>query len=369
MIGILPNLPANVAGFRASGLVTKEDYEKVVFPEVERHKKISEHLNFVFFVDTPMKNFSLGAWIRDLWLGLKGFARWNKVAIISDMEKVRNFTDAVSPLFPGEYKGFSPDQLDAAVRWAATEEKEPQQVAPANPSAQTNAATAATPAGSATTIPSYIEELLPAQERGQSTVTSTQVTAASEKDAKFIFERAMERLQDVNEWSDYCGAMTSFCLIDEGGEPLQGWANVDDFIRIDLPGPGTREGEGYDWVQIEKVQGADGHDEQGSNALPSSPQQPRDIFLLQVRPSRNPSNKGSTQIAHFFEASATSTFIVERQDRTVALTVYGRNEVPNTRKPESLVDKWHNAAVGSIGAIGLSKLQWKALTEGLLEKE
>src|SRR5579872_6106033 len=84
MIGILPNLPANVAGFRATGLVTKEDYEKVVFPEVERHKKMSERLNFVFFVDTPMKNFSLGAWIRDLWLGLKGFAKWNKVAIISD---------------------------------------------------------------------------------------------------------------------------------------------------------------------------------------------------------------------------------------------------------------------------------------------
>lgn len=353
MIGILPNLPANVAGFRATGLVTKEDYEKVVFPEVERHKKMSERLNFVFFVDTPMKNFSLGAWIRDLWLGLKGFAKWNKVAIISDVEKVRNFTDAVSPLFPGEYKGFLPDQLDAAVRWAAMEEKE-------SPTA---------PASPATVIPSYIEELLPAQERGQSTVTSTQVTAANEKDAKFIFERAMERLQDVNEWSDYCGAMTSFCLTDEGGEPLQGRADVGDFIRIDLPGPGTREGEGYDWVQIEKIEGSDGHDAQGSIITPPSQRQPRGLFLMQVRPSRNPCNKGSIQIAHFFESSATSTFIVERQDRIITITVYGRNEVPNTRKPEASVDKWRNAVVGSIGAIGLSKLQWKALAEGLLEKE
>ena len=127
MIGVLPNLPPNVAGFRATGQVTREDYEKVVFPEVERHKQISDDLNFVFFVDTAMKNFSLGAWIRDLWLGLKGFTRWNKVAIISDLERVRNFTNAVSPWFPGEYKGFPPDQLEAAVRWAATlEEDKPQ---------------------------------------------------------------------------------------------------------------------------------------------------------------------------------------------------------------------------------------------------
>src|SRR5260370_211044 len=109
MIGLLPNLPANVAGFRASGEVTKEDYKNLVFPEVERHKKNPGDLNFVFFVDTPMKNFSAGAWIRDLWLGLKGFTRWHKVAIISDVEKVRNFTDAVSPQFPGEYKGFPPE--------------------------------------------------------------------------------------------------------------------------------------------------------------------------------------------------------------------------------------------------------------------
>ena len=350
MIGLLPNLPANVAGFRASGEVTKEDYKNVVFPEVERHKKNPGSLNFVFFVDTPMKNFSAGAWIRDLWLGLKGFARWNKVAIISDVERIRNFTNAVSPLFPGEYKGFSPDQLEDAVRWAATEEQNPV---------------------SETSTPDYIEGLLPVQTRGRATTTSAQVVAANEEDAKFIFERATERLQDVNNWADTCGASAAFQLMDDCGTPLQGRANVADFIRIDLPGPGSREGEGYDWVLVERIDPpiASNPGISDTVAAPQPGIGPGNLFLLQVRPSPNPCNRNSRETAHFLESSATSTFIIERQGTTVTATVYGRNEVPNSRQPSATLDKWRNAAVGSIGVMGLSKLQWKALAEGLLEKE
>lgn len=39
MIGVLPDLPPNVAGFRASGEVTKDDFEKVIFPEVKKHRE------------------------------------------------------------------------------------------------------------------------------------------------------------------------------------------------------------------------------------------------------------------------------------------------------------------------------------------
>jgi len=171
MIGLLQGLPPNVAGFRASGEVTREDFEKVIFPEVKRHTALNGKLNFVFYVDTPLKNFSVGAWIRDIWLGMKQFASWRKVAIISDVERIRNFTDNISFLLPGEYKGFPVSQLEDAVRWAATEERD------AEPE-----------------IPAHIGQLLPAQERGKSTLTSAQVTAGKETDARFIFERAAGRL-------------------------------------------------------------------------------------------------------------------------------------------------------------------------------
>lgn len=39
MIEIMNDLPENVVGFRAMGKVTKEDYESVLMPAVDAHKK------------------------------------------------------------------------------------------------------------------------------------------------------------------------------------------------------------------------------------------------------------------------------------------------------------------------------------------
>lgn len=338
MIDLLPDLPANVVGFKATGEVTREDFEKVVFPGIKKYTDTSRKLNFIFFVDTPLRNFSIGAWIRDIWLGVKKFTAWHKVAIVSDVEKIRNFTDSVSHILPGEYRGFLPAEYEAAVQWAATEEK--------------GASADGTPAAE---LPAYINELLPPQVKGTSTETSATVMAASEEDAEYIFERARERVLDVNNWTDHCRPMSvSFQLTDNTGENLQGRATEGDFIQIDLPGPGPRGGRGYDWVRIEKVE---------VHSVPS----PGSVFLMQVRPSYDPQTEGSARIAHFLEETATSSFIIEKDGRQVHATVFGRNEVPNASNPGAL-DKLRNG-VAPLGAVGLSKGQWKSLMEGLLERE
>lgn len=337
MIDILPGLPSNVIGFKATGEVTREDYEKVVFPGIRAHSDTSKELNFVFFVDTPLRNFSPGAWLRDIWLQVKKLAAWHKVAIISDVERVRRFTDSISFLLPGQYKGFLSSELEEAVRWAAAtdDHKDQKTAAPVHPD--------------------YIEELLPAQEKGGFTETSASVVADNEEHARYIFETACERLLDVNNWTDHCTPLsTVFQLSDETGESLQGRATEGDFIQIDLPGSGTREGRDYDWVRIEKI------------ALYSATTHP--VFLLQVRPTYNPQQKDVTRIDHFLEESATSTFTVEMEGNKVTATIFGRNEVPNSTAPVS-TDKLRNKVVGSIGAAGLSKMQWKSLVHGLLEKE
>ena len=352
MIGLLPDLPPNVAGFKATGEVTKEDYEKVVYPEVRRQTALSNHLSFVFYVDTPLKNFSVGAWLRDIWLGMKGLAIWNKVAIISDVERIRVFTNTISHLLPGEYKGFPVEQLQEAIRWAATEEKK---------------------TSSAQTVPDYIEALLPSQTKGLSTMTSAEVSAGRESDARFVFERASERLLDVNQWTDHCGALAAgFQLADDTGEPLEGRAAVGDYIRIDIPGPGPAAGRGYDWVRIEKIERhrvVPTTQEEGDAAQTArTTASVENLSLLQVRPCAHPQTKDAATTAHFLEDSATSTFIIEWEGRKVRATVFGRNEVPNSEEP-GVGDKVRNAVVGSLGAIGLSKVQWKALVQGLLEKE
>jgi hypothetical protein len=119
MIELLRPLPSNVVGFRAKGEISKEDYDKVIFPEVKRFTETHKELNYVFFVDTSLNEFSMGAWIQDAWLGLKELARWHKVAIVSDVKKVRNVTNRAGRIIPGEYRGFSASELDKAIDWAA----------------------------------------------------------------------------------------------------------------------------------------------------------------------------------------------------------------------------------------------------------
>jgi hypothetical protein len=121
MIELITPTPSNVIGFKASGDITKDDYEKVVFPQVKKQIKAVNELNYVFVVDTPLKNFTTGAWLQDAWLGMKEMAHWHRVAIVSDEEKIRHFTEMAGHFVPGEYKGFKTDELNKAIDWAAAE--------------------------------------------------------------------------------------------------------------------------------------------------------------------------------------------------------------------------------------------------------
>jgi hypothetical protein len=274
---------------------------------------------------------------------MRGLAMWERVAIVSEVDGVRAFTNTISRLLPGEYKGFAAGQLQEAIQWAAAAEEKKG------------------PKTDSTAIPAHIEALLPAQTRGESTTTSSSVTAGKEPEAKAIFERASIRLMDVNQWTDHCGALTAgFQLTDDEGEPLEGRAAIGDYIRIDIPGPGGAEGHGYDWVKIEKL------DQRLTPAREDAEE--GTLSLLQVRPCHDPRKKDNDVTAHFLEDSATSTLIIERDGKKVSASVFGRNEVPNTLTPE-MGDNVRHAVVGTLGAIGLSKIQWKALVQGLLERE
>lgn len=117
MITIIPDSPENVAAFKASEEVTKQDFERVVNPQVERKVKKFEELNYLMLIDTELKDFTSGAWFQDFLLGIKNLARWNRAAIVTDNHQVQNFTEIFSVLMPGEFKAFPKDNLYNALYW------------------------------------------------------------------------------------------------------------------------------------------------------------------------------------------------------------------------------------------------------------
>jgi hypothetical protein len=119
MITQLTDIPNTMVAFRASKEVTRDDFDKVVLPVVAELIQRTDELNYMLVLDTPLKNFTIGAWIKDALLGLNNLNKWNRVAIISDSESLTSFTNMFSKLMPGEFKGYAPEQTDEAIQWVS----------------------------------------------------------------------------------------------------------------------------------------------------------------------------------------------------------------------------------------------------------
>lgn len=115
MITVIKNAPANVAAFTAIGDVSREDFESTVLPHVKQVVDKYGELNYVLNLDTGISNFSMGAWLQDALLGIKHLTRWNRAAIVTDKESIRNFTAIFSKIMPGEFKGFEKEELEKAI--------------------------------------------------------------------------------------------------------------------------------------------------------------------------------------------------------------------------------------------------------------
>jgi hypothetical protein len=125
MITQLTDVPGNIVAFRASGHVDKKDFEEVVLPAVNAMVTKYNELNYLLWMDTPLKNFSGGAWMEDLLLGIKKLTKWHRAAIVTDSDAINWFTDVFSFLAPGEFKGFYPEQLPAAIEWVSGKDIQP----------------------------------------------------------------------------------------------------------------------------------------------------------------------------------------------------------------------------------------------------
>ncbi len=193
--------------------------------------------------------------------------------------------------------------------------------------------------------------ILPRQEKGieikaEEEITFDDVIAAGE-----FYEQAKMRLLDVNHWHEL-GLRAVFQLIDASGNEVNGQAREGLYFRIDIPGPGTNAGDGYDWVQVQKIA------EYNSGDVRS--------IALQVRPAANPTApEGET--THFYSDGSTSTFTVTREGNKLTAAIYDRNIEPN-KEAGSLPDKLRNAIVGTAGMTIFSKLEWEALAKGLVKE-
>lgn len=191
--------------------------------------------------------------------------------------------------------------------------------------------------------------LIPVQHEGSRMDVVEKRSGETKEEAANIFKRACERLMNVNSWGELAG-LSAFQLIDSSGVRVNREVKEGDYIRIDIPGPGTVAGMGYDWVRVEEIKSVE---ENGNNFLG-----------MRVRPCAHPVSD-SQEAAHFLKDAATSTFIIRLNGSDVSAEEHGRNEIANT-DAEKLLDKGRNFMVGVAAKLGLSYPQWKSLVKAFL---
>jgi hypothetical protein len=198
------------------------------------------------------------------------------------------------------------------------------------------------------------QPLIPEQRVGVQKDSRETVGFESVEAARAFFQIARERLLHVSHWHELCdGPSATFQLRDATGTPVDRPSQVGDYFQIDVPGPGTRSGEGTDWVRIE--------------ALEDCRDDAYEVTSLRVRPAPSPLND-QPDVAHFFSDSATSTFVVQRTGLTVSAEVHGRNEVPNA-DAENVIDKVRNVATAVGAFLGLADMQWGTLVKALVRRD
>jgi hypothetical protein len=194
--------------------------------------------------------------------------------------------------------------------------------------------------------------LVPKSEDGKEISAEHSVMLDNAAAAKLLYEQAKQRLLYVQNWGKLTGKLIAdFQLTDDYGKEVDRLTMKGDHFKIDITGPGSKAGEGYDWARVEEINEV--HDAE------------IDSIAIMVRPASNPQTP-NPDIAHFYSEKSTSTFVVTREGRKVSASIYDRNIEANKETKEP-VDKIRNTVVGLGAKEGFSKLQWQALAEALVK--
>lgn len=128
MIALMLDMPDNVLGFTASGEVTRQDYEKIVYPAIDTRLKEQQKLRVLFRLGPDFQRYSLGAFWDDLKLGLSHLRSWEKIALVTDNRWIQRATWLLR-LVPARVKAvanlasrvkiFGNDELGQAREWVA----------------------------------------------------------------------------------------------------------------------------------------------------------------------------------------------------------------------------------------------------------
>ena len=119
MISVLPGFPDDVLAFEASGQVSATDYERVLMPAVEAALEKQDRLRMLYSFAADFSGFDMGAAWDDAKIGLRHLNRWERIAVVSDLEWLRLFVQGMGFLMPAAVRVFGRGDFAKAKDWVS----------------------------------------------------------------------------------------------------------------------------------------------------------------------------------------------------------------------------------------------------------
>ncbi len=119
MLEPIRDLPDGVLGFEAVGRLEASDYENVLMPAVREICDRGGGIRIVLVFER-FDGVSAGAAWDDMKLGVEHLTRWERIALVTDLDWMVTVTSLFGWMTPGgEFKRFPLAERTAAIAWAA----------------------------------------------------------------------------------------------------------------------------------------------------------------------------------------------------------------------------------------------------------
>lgn len=117
MIELLKGFPSNVVAIACHGEVTKQDYDTVLIPAVEKALQNHDKVRLLYEVGPDFTSYDAGAAWDDFKVGMEHYSRWDRVAVITDIEWIKLAMRLFSMFLPGAMRVYPTADAAQARLW------------------------------------------------------------------------------------------------------------------------------------------------------------------------------------------------------------------------------------------------------------
>ncbi|MGR3614655.1 MAG: SpoIIAA family protein [Paracoccaceae bacterium] len=117
MIEISQSNDSNILEVSLSGELTGPEYDKTILPAIEALLAVHDHVRVLLIATDEFSGFDLGGAWADTKMGLKHWSGFDRIAIATNKDWIRNSARFMGGVMPCPVQVFSLAEVDEARRW------------------------------------------------------------------------------------------------------------------------------------------------------------------------------------------------------------------------------------------------------------